>query len=26
VASQPGRKLQCEVWRQEGSGSHRYVL
>lgn len=26
VASQPGRKLQCEVWRQEGSGSHRYVI
>ena len=26
VAAQPGRKLQCEVWRQEGSGSHRYVI
>ena len=21
----PGRKLQCEVWRQDGSGSHRCV-
>ena len=20
-----GRALECEVWRQEGSGSHRYV-
>lgn len=26
VAKEPGRKLQCEVWRQEGSGSHRCVL
>lgn len=26
VATQPGRKLQCEVWRQEGSGSHRCVI
>lgn len=26
VASQPGRKLQCEVWRQEGSGSHRFDM
>ena len=26
VKSVPGRKLECEVWRQEGSGSHRYVL
>ncbi|KAG0704570.1 hypothetical protein DFH29DRAFT_873615 [Suillus ampliporus] len=26
VAAQPGRKLQCEVWTQEGSGrSSRYV-
>ena len=21
-----GRKLECEVWRQEGSGNHRCVL
>ncbi|KAG2143750.1 uncharacterized protein EDB93DRAFT_1088015 [Suillus bovinus] len=26
VATQPGRKLQCEVWRQEGSGSHRFDM
>ncbi|KAG1738532.1 hypothetical protein EDB19DRAFT_1714183 [Suillus lakei] len=26
VAAQPGRKLQCEVWRQEGSGSHRFDM
>lgn len=25
VKSHPGRKLVCETWRQEGSGSHRYV-
>ena len=24
VKSTPGRKLQCEVWKQKGSGSHRY--
>lgn len=23
VKAYPDRKLQCEVWRQEGSGSHR---
>lgn len=23
VAKEPGRKLECEVWRQVGSGSHR---
>ena len=23
VKSVPGRKLECEVWRQEGSGNHR---
>ncbi|KAG0704555.1 hypothetical protein DFH29DRAFT_910837 [Suillus ampliporus] len=26
VAAQPGRKLECEVWRQEGSGSHRFDM
>ena len=26
VKANPGRKLQCEVWRQEGNGSHRCVL
>ncbi|OAX34407.1 hypothetical protein K503DRAFT_774591 [Rhizopogon vinicolor AM-OR11-026] len=26
VATQPGRKLQCEVWRQEGNGSHRFDM
>jgi hypothetical protein len=25
LAEETGRKLECEVWRQEGSGSHRYV-
>jgi len=25
VKAEPGRKLECEVWRQEGSGSHRYA-
>ena len=25
VARATGRKLECEVWRQQGSGSHRYV-
>ncbi|KAK7686296.1 hypothetical protein QCA50_010520 [Cerrena zonata] len=24
--SSPGRKLQCEVWKQEGSGSHRFDI
>ena len=23
VNRENGRKLECEVWRQEGSGSHR---
>ena len=23
VKDVPGRKLECEVWRQEGNGSHR---
>ena len=22
----PGRKLECEVWHQQGSGHHRYVV
>ena len=26
VARATGRKLECEVWRQQGSGSHRYVI
>lgn len=26
VKADPTRKLECEVWRQEGSGSHRCVL
>ncbi|KAG1845888.1 hypothetical protein DFJ58DRAFT_664100 [Suillus subalutaceus] len=26
ITAQPGRKLQCEVWRQEGSGSHRFDM
>lgn len=26
VAQSAGRKLECEVWRQQGSGSHRYVI
>lgn len=25
VKTNPERKLECEVWRQEGSGSHRCV-
>jgi hypothetical protein len=25
LARASGRKLECEVWRQEGSGSHRCV-
>jgi hypothetical protein len=25
VQVDPGRKLECEVWHQRGSGSHRYV-
>jgi hypothetical protein len=25
VRRTPGRKLECEVWRQQGSGTHRYV-
>lgn len=25
VKAVPGRKLECEVWRQQGSGSHRCV-
>ena len=25
VKANPERKLECEVWRQEGSGSHRCV-
>ena len=25
VVASTGRKLECEVWRQEGSGSHRYA-
>lgn len=24
VRNEPGRKLECEVWRQVGSGNHRY--
>jgi Zn-dependent M28 family amino/carboxypeptidase len=24
VVDESGRKLECEVWRQEGNGSHRY--
>ncbi|TCD68032.1 hypothetical protein EIP91_011643 [Steccherinum ochraceum] len=24
IKAHPGRKLQCETWRQEGSGSHRF--
>ncbi len=23
VKAEPARKLECEVWRQEGNGSHR---
>lgn len=26
VNAEPGRKLECEVWRQEGNGSHRFDL
>ncbi|TDL26482.1 hypothetical protein BD410DRAFT_741807 [Rickenella mellea] len=26
VEREPGRKLMCEVWRQEGSGSHRFDI
>ncbi|KLO13952.1 hypothetical protein SCHPADRAFT_920864 [Schizopora paradoxa] len=26
VKAEPGRKLECEVWRQEGSGSHRFDI
>ncbi|KAG6852572.1 hypothetical protein C0991_010901, partial [Blastosporella zonata] len=26
VVAASGRKLQCEVWRQEGSGSHRFDM
>lgn len=26
VEKEPIRKLECTVWRQEGSGSHRYVV
>lgn len=26
LKSAPTRKLQCEVWRQEGSGTHRWVV
>ena len=25
VRAVPGRKLECEVWHQQGSGHHRYV-
>jgi hypothetical protein len=25
VKAVPDRKLECEIWRQQGSGSHRYV-
>jgi hypothetical protein len=25
VQLDPGRKLECEVWHQRGSGSHRYA-
>ena len=25
VSKEPGRGLQCEVWRQEGNGAHRCV-
>lgn len=25
LAEAKGRKVQCEVWRQEGSGNHRCV-
>ncbi|KAF9233723.1 hypothetical protein BU15DRAFT_53545 [Melanogaster broomeanus] len=26
VQKEKGRKLECEVWRQEGSGSHRFDM
>ncbi|KIJ65340.1 hypothetical protein HYDPIDRAFT_110370 [Hydnomerulius pinastri MD-312] len=26
VKKEKGRKLECEVWRQEGSGSHRFDM
>lgn len=26
IKDAPGRKLECEVWRQEGSGSHRFDI
>ncbi|KAH0836908.1 hypothetical protein J3R83DRAFT_8723 [Lanmaoa asiatica] len=26
VNNEKGRKLECEVWRQEGSGSHRFDM
>ena len=26
VQAVPGRKLECEVWHQKGSGHHRYVF
>ncbi|GJE93217.1 M28 family metallopeptidase [Phanerochaete sordida] len=26
VKATPGRKLECEVWRQEGSGHHRFDI
>ncbi|KAI0343326.1 hypothetical protein BDW22DRAFT_1394270 [Trametopsis cervina] len=26
VNANPGRQLECEVWRQEGSGSHRFDI
>ncbi|KIY51748.1 hypothetical protein FISHEDRAFT_36479 [Fistulina hepatica ATCC 64428] len=26
IAAETGRKLECEVWQQEGSGSHRFDM
>ncbi|CEL53123.1 putative zinc metalloprotease C1259,02c OS=Schizosaccharomyces pombe (strain 972 / ATCC 24843) GN=SPCC1259.02c PE=3 SV=1 [Rhizoctonia solani AG-1 IB] len=26
VSRTPGRKLECEVWRQQGSGTHRFDM
>lgn len=26
IVKRTGRKLECEVWRQEGSGNHRCVV
>ncbi|KAF8159229.1 hypothetical protein B0H34DRAFT_655155 [Crassisporium funariophilum] len=26
IAAKTGRKLECEVWRQEGSGNHRFDM